>query len=239
MRIRTLAVSLSAALALPGGAMMAVAAEPPVEEAPAPAIEFSQLYKDPAGDATGFVLEDVLPVSEDTLDLTEGEIGFDHETETVIFRLGVLDLSELPPTGALGKTFYVNFTWGPRAYFVVATDHVVEGQSFGLGSFDDTGFRSGLPGATVTGAFLYDEDVIQIELSADELQNAVAEAPRFAPGLRISTTDVLAQRYIGSDLAGGATPTADTANGRAFTIPQPPEAPEDLEDAEDPEDPED
>lgn len=215
MRPQLLALSLTAALTLSGGALAAEGEEPE--------IEFAELSTDPAGDATAFVIDDVMPASEDTVDLTDGEIGFDHDAETVIFRIGVLDLTELPPAGALGKTFYVNFGYGSGSYYVVATDHVAEGASFGLGSFTEQGLRSGLGAATVTGSFDYEANVVQIELSAEAFLAAVPDAAPFAEGAVISSTDLLAQRYIGSALAGGATPTADTAFAWTFKIPAPPE----------------
>jgi hypothetical protein len=232
MRTRLLATALSASLVLAGGALAGAAEEDgAIEEGDA--IEFSLLFTDAEGDATAFVIDDVTPTSEDTLDLIAGEIGYDHESETVVFRIGVLDLTELPPAGALGKTFYVNFGYGSERYFVTATDHVVEGASFGFGTFNETGLRTGLTAATVTGEFLYDEDVVEIRLASEELLNAVPDAAPFAPGVRIASTDVLAQRYIGSRMAGGATPTADTAVARTFTIPEPPVAEEEGGEVED------
>jgi hypothetical protein len=227
MRTRTLAASLSAALVLTGGAL--AGAEEVEEPSDGNDIEFSLLYRDAEGDATAFVVEEVMPVSEDTLDLTEGEIGFDHETATLVFRLGVLDLSPLPPAGATGKTFYVNFAMGGRDLWVTATDDLTTGTSFGLGGPDpDTGLRSTFR-SDLEGEFDYDGNVIEVRLPSsmvEELDLAPLE-----PGVRFSGTGILAQRLTTAGVPGvvrgpGFTPTADGAVARSFTIPEPPEAEE-------------
>ncbi len=230
MRTRLLAPALTAALLLSGGAL--AGAEEPTDDPTFEQFEFFPLFTDRAGDATAFVVEDVMPASEDTLDLRVGQIGFDHGTETLVFEVGVEDLTELPPSAAVGKTFYVNFAYAGSRYFVTATEHAVEGASFGLGTFNDQGFRRGLSAAEVTGEFNHDGDIVRVELSADAFTAAVPDAPRFAEGQVISASDVLAQRYIGSRLAGGATPTADTANARSFKIPPAPASEEVEGDAE-------
>jgi hypothetical protein len=218
MRSRTLAASLSAALVLTGGAL---AGAEEVEEDSSSLIEFSMLYKDQEGDATDLLLlEDVMPVSEPSLDLTDGEIGFDHESDTVIFRLGVLDLSELPPPGATGKIFYVNFNYDGRQFFVNAASDLANGYRFGLGGMDpDTGLRTNIRN-DLEGSFDYEGNVVELRLPSFMMEDL--ELAPFAPGARISTTDVLAQRYINL-VAVGVTPTADSAFGRPFTIPEPPQ----------------
>lgn len=218
MRTRLLAPALIATLLLSGGAL--AGADEPADD---PLFERFPLFTDRAGDAMGFVVEDVMPASEDTLDLRAGHIGFDHGTETLVVEVGVEDLTELPPSASLGKTYYVNFAYAGSRYFLTATEHVVDGASFGFGTFNDQGFRTGLPAAEVTGEFDHEGDVVRIELTADAFAAAVPDGPRFGEGQVISASDVLAQRYIGIRLAGGATPTADTANAKSFKIPPPPE----------------
>jgi hypothetical protein len=217
MRSRTLAASLSAALVLTGGAL--AGAEEVEEPSDGNEIEFSLLYRDAEGDANGFLFEDVLPVSEDSLDLTEGAVGFDHESQTLIFRVGVLDLSELPPPGATGKIFYVNFNYEGRRFFVNGASDLAGGYRFGLGGWDpDTNLRSSYRN-DLEGTFDYEENIIEIHLPSSMLEER--DLAPLVPGIRVTTTDVLAQRYINA-VAAGVTPTADTAIGRSFTIPEPP-----------------
>jgi hypothetical protein len=213
---RFLAAVLSAALVLGGGAALAEDAVDPADGT------WGEMYDDPEGDANDFlILQDTPLPSSDTLDLTQGRIGFDHDTATVVFELGVKDLSELPPEGATGKTFYVNFSYGGGRYFVTAAEDLVNGQTFRLGTFSEQGLRTSFPG-NLPGTFDHDNNVIRIELSSAAFTAAVPSSSGFAPGQEISVSDVLAQRYINL-VAAGVTPTADTAVGDWYDIPEPAE----------------
>lgn len=193
---------LVTALALPAGADASTTAP---------------LFTDPEGDATGFVQESTPLPSQPSLDLVEGTVDYDHDRDALVFTVGVLDLTGTPAAGALGNTYYVNFSARGQRFYAVATQHLVDGDSFELGTFDaTTGTRAGL--GDIDGSFDAEADTATLVVPASVLAENGA---LLRPGDRVTSDGLLAQRYIGSNLVGGATPTADAATGRTYTIPHP------------------
>ena len=183
----------------------------------------STWFTDAEGDATAFVVEGLPLPSQASLDLVEGTVDFDHATKELVFEVGVLDLTGSPAVGAAGNTYYVNFSvangifGGSGRFFASGTQHVVDADRFTLGSFDENGLRSTV--GTISGSFDADTDVVTLRVPASMI---AGEGVPLEAGSTVGSDGLLAQRYIGSSLTGGATPTADLADGgTSYTVPHP------------------
>jgi hypothetical protein len=194
-----------AATVVAGGAAVAAPKAAPV----------CNLFTDPAGDGTGFVLTDqnYLP-NDPQLDIVSGDVASDGKSITAVLRLSALEATDTnAPTG---RTYYVNFGIGDvELNLSAALDQ--DGAATYSAGFQDTASRAGL--GEVTGVL----DLAKKEVRIHAPLAIFAEKLPLKAGTKLEYVEGLAQRYVGNRTAGrGVTPSADaTEPGKAYTIGAP------------------
>jgi hypothetical protein len=163
------------------------------------------LVTDAQGDANGFVVTDTglpVPPSDDYLDIVSADIASDAKTVTAALRLKAVGADSMAPTGS---TYYFNFTIsGTQVFLTAKTDGTAWTYSFGDFT-GDAGGRNTLGDAT--GVIDAAKKEIRITASTKAWPDAIKTGKTKLAGF-----NALAQRFIGTDLTGGATPTADEAS---------------------------
>ena len=142
--------------------------------------------------------------SEPSLDILEGrvaEVGPDLE-----FRIKVTDLTADPPTASQGEAFDFLFSLNGAAYYALAQNDRLFGQSFELGKFAPTRtFESEL-----SGSFDTETDTITIRVPP----TAFTGRSFFGPGDALTDISITSRRIIGV-----VVPDADTALGQCpYTV---------------------
>jgi hypothetical protein len=173
------------------------------------------LFTDPAGDGTGFLLTDqnYLP-NDPQLDIVSGDVASDGKTITAVLRLSALDKTD--SNAPTGRTYYVNFGIGDVELNLSAALDQDGGVTYQAG-FQDTASRAGL--GAVTGVL----DLAKKEVRIHAPLSIFAEKLPLKAGTKLEYVEGLAQRYVGNRTAGrGVTPSADATDpGKAYTIGAP------------------
>jgi len=190
--------------ALPGIALQAA----PASAAPAPMIT------DPAGDATGFVLEGVLPLpNEPSLDIRSADLAVTSTTLTATVK--VADLAPTPPALSGGIAFRWDFSYGGQAYELLADE-----SSAGATSLDFSDANASVACAACRATFDATANVITMVLPLAVLNARVAAAgggnvPAVRGGSKLYHLSVIAQREFVA-----LTATADSAaTDLGYTVP--------------------
>ncbi|HVE92885.1 MAG TPA: fibronectin type III domain-containing protein [Actinomycetota bacterium] len=159
---------------------------------------------DASGDATGVLVESTPGTSEPSLDILNAGFTWDRAAQAVTARFEVEDLTDAPPTGAIGSYYRVNFIYGGKAYTLVASRDPLA-QSFRLlDTVANKTIASGLEGS-----FNSTTDQITMVLPASRLATADPAAPPLVEDAsQIDLGQIIAQRYMGAP-----TITADIARG--------------------------
>jgi hypothetical protein len=182
-------------------------APPAVAAGPPPVIT------DPAGDATGFIVEGVLPVpNEPSLDILAADLAVNATTLTA--TIVVADLTADAPPLASGRYFRWYFSYGGRGYLLVA-DESTPGAA--VVEFSDPDGTVDCPNCTV--AMNVDSETVTLTLPLATLNAEVTAAnaavPPVGPGARLYQLNVISQRSL---LV--VTPTADSAStDLGYTVP--------------------
>lgn len=197
------------------GAVLALAL--PSVAAAAPTVVVS----DVAGDATGVIVESSPLPSEPSLDILTGDVEL--VGETLVLGMNVTDLTELPPTGSVGRNIRMSFVGGGAALQARAFQ-TPAGESAGI-SYEDpgTGLYRSVPCTGCTVEFDEQGDRIEVALPMATV-NAAAQAAggrAFQSGDFITGFQDIAQRFVGSPTGSGLTPTADIGygNGTKYQLP--------------------
>lgn len=163
------------------------------------------LVTDPAGDANGFVLTGTPLPSDDNLDILSADIASNTKKVTALVRLKALGTDATAPTGG---TIYFNFAFGDEKAYLSAVLDGKGGASFTAGHATGTPAQrhslGGADGFVDTAAH-----TVRITAPINMWDTPIAK------GTKLSTFDVLAQRFLGTTTTGGATPTADEATSTA------------------------
>jgi hypothetical protein len=186
MRVVRPVLALAALSCLVGGVSAHAAAKP-----------VCKLVTDASGDATGFVLTGLPLPNDANLDILSADIATGKKKVTAVIRLASLGKDST----SVSDTYYFNFQVGDAKYYM---DAVYDGSasSFQAGDFDSkTGNRNDL--GDIDG---------KIDTKAKTVtMTAPLSTWGISPTAKLSDFDVLGQRFIGNNLVGGATPTADEA----------------------------
>lgn len=169
---------------------------------PAKVKTYCNIVTDPAGDATGFVVTGILPVSEPGLDILSADLATNDKLLTAVIRVKDLSSSSTAPTG---RAYYLNFTVGGAQFYIDATS-ALTGSSAGLGQFSGAGGTRGSISGTVTATF--DTSKNEVRMTTD-LANITAKAP-VKKGAKFTAITALTQRAIAIPGVITITPTADT-----------------------------
>lgn len=177
-----------------------------------PASAAAPIITDVQGDATDFVLPTGAPsdVSEPTLDILSADIAVTPDTLTT--TVTVLDLTPEPPRGATGSFFRWYFTYAGMEFHTRAGRSAEGTQVFRL--YDPTNTLVPCPGCT--GSFDFVTETVTVNVPLAVLNGRIASlsptTPPIADGADLSALEVIAQRQVSAPVAGGVTPSADTAS---------------------------
>ena len=142
-------------------------------------------------------------LSQQDLDIISGNLAWDDTAKTLTAKIGLENLSAAPPTGLSTNEFFrYSFTVNGAAFELTALRTETTTQ-FAV----EAGTLNG-PTHPETGSFDPASNTVTITLPAADLAT-VGGAP-LADGQSLTGMSIAAQRYVGSEQAGGATLTADT-----------------------------
>jgi serine protease AprX len=190
-------VDVHAALALLNGL--------PAPDAPAPTCTAtSPQVSDAEGDASQIVLLDTPLPSQQSLDVREGRLTWDGDTQQLSFTISVTDLSAGPPAGAIGEYFRFYVTRNSDAETYVVANRRPD--AAGGNRFSLVQFNSGAS-TPLTGTFDEASDTVTVVLPAADYAEVIP-GQTLAEGDTFSVGQVLGQRDTGR-----LTLTADTASG--------------------------
>jgi hypothetical protein len=181
---------------------------------PATAATHGPIISDPAGDGTGFIFEGVVPLpNEPSLDIRSADLVVSASTLTATVK--VVDLKTEPPPGGNGRVFRWDFSYGGRAYELLASQGAGEAAALSL---SDAG--NGVDCAECAASFDPASDVVTMTVPLGVINRRIAttgggQVPAIGGGAKLYQLSVTSQRQLGQ-----VTATADSATSDlGYTVP--------------------